>query len=157
LDKTAFARHLRRTKTIPERKLWRELRRLNEFGFHFRQQFPIGNYFADFAELSSRLIVEIDGDDHAMPHVLERDVERSRWLESQGFRVLRFGNRDVLQNLPGVLAAIRLALTERVFPVSTINDEAVPSCQPIRGSATPTPNPSPQVGGEFAIHLRRPL
>ncbi len=147
LDKIAFARQLRRTKTMPERKLWRQLRVLNDCGFHFRQQVPIGNYFVDFAEFSSRLVLEIDGDDHAMPGALQGDAARTIWLESQGFRVLRFGNRDVLQNLPGVMVAIRHALTNRVFPLSTIKDEEVIPCHAMIGCATPTPNPSPQGGG----------
>ncbi|MEQ1697736.1 MAG: DUF559 domain-containing protein [Hyphomicrobiaceae bacterium] len=143
LDKISFARQLRRTKTVPERNLWRELRVLNESGLHFRQQVPIGKYFADFAEFSSRLVLEIDGDDHAMPGTVERDVERTRWLESQGFRVLRFGNRDVLQNLPGVMIAIRNAMKDRVFPLSRFDDEEGVSCNVPKGGATPTPNPSP--------------
>lgn len=148
--KKTFARQLRRTKTVPERKLWRELRALNSCGFHFRQQVPIGKYFADFAEFTSRLVLEVDGDDHAVPVALERDAERTRWLEDEGFRVLRFSNRDVLQNLPGVLVAIRDSLADRVFPLSSIENEKGIACQATFGGATPTPNPSPQGGGERA-------
>ena len=138
-EKTEFGRHLRRSKTIPERKLWRELRIINELGYHFRQHVPIGKYVADFAELSSRLIIEIDGDNHAMPQVAEHDAERTSWLDSEGFRVVRFGNRDVLQNLPGVIDAIRNALAVRFFPVSAIDTEVIHRGQSSIGGATPTP------------------
>ena len=136
---SAFARQLRRTKTIPERKLWRELRVLNEAGHHFRQQAPLGKYVVDFAELSSQLVIEIDGDDHATPLATEHDAERTRWLASEGNRVVRFGNRDVLQNLPGVIDAIRMALAERVFPLSSIDQENASCRQSLAGGATPTP------------------
>ena len=117
-ERTVFARNPRRTKTVPERQLWRELKVLNEIGFHFRQQVSIGRFYADFAELSARLIIEVDGDSHSSGPAQENDVARTEWLNAEGFRVLRFDNRQVLQSLPGVVAEIQLALNGRVFPLN---------------------------------------
>ena len=100
------ARRLRKEKTPAERKLWRALRGLNGEGFHFRQQAPIGPYIADFADHNNRLIIELDGSQHGEEKGMKRDRARTTWLTSQGYRVLRFWNVDVTQNLDGVMTAI---------------------------------------------------
>jgi len=93
-----------------EQKLWRALRRLPLGGSHFRRQVPIGPYVADFACLAAKLIVEVDGSGHAMDANIARDAERTAWLESQGYTVLRFWNPDVLTRLTDVLTAIDAAV-----------------------------------------------
>jgi very-short-patch-repair endonuclease len=89
--------------TVPERVLWRAVREaLPEH--HWRKQVPFGRYFADFACHSAKLVIELDGGQHA---AAERyDAERTRFLEAQGYRVLRFWNNDVLSNTAGVLERI---------------------------------------------------
>jgi very-short-patch-repair endonuclease len=100
------ARRLRREKTDAERKLWRDLREFNRQGFHFRQQAPIGPYIADFADLGEKLVIELDGGQHSEPKVLKTDAARTRWLQSNGYRVLRFWNNDVLTNTLSVMDTI---------------------------------------------------
>jgi very-short-patch-repair endonuclease len=100
------ARHLRREKTEAERKLWRELRELNRQGFHFRQQAPLGPYIADFADHGTKLVIELDGGQHGEPAGLRTDATRTRWLEANGYRVLRFWNNDVLANTLFVMDTI---------------------------------------------------
>jgi very-short-patch-repair endonuclease len=104
------ARRLRKEKTLAERKLWRKLREVNTQGFHFRQQAPIGPYIADFADLSAKLIIEADGSQHGLDDGVARDVTRTRWLEANGFTVLRFWNNDILTNMDGVMTSVLLAL-----------------------------------------------
>ena len=106
----ATARRLRANQTGAETKLWRLLRNLKTKGTHFRRQVPIGPYVADFACMASHLIIEIDGSQHGEePHNL-RDKARTRWLESEGYRVLRFWNNDLADNLEGVMESIYIAL-----------------------------------------------
>ena len=103
------ARRMRREKGPAERKLWYRLREFNRHGFQFRQQAPIGPYIADFCDHSAKLIIEVDGAQHGEPKGLAADARRTRWLESQGYRVLRFWNHDVLTNIDGVEVAVMLA------------------------------------------------
>lgn len=93
--------------TKPERVLWRALRETLP-DFHWRKQVPFGPYFADFASHSAKLIIEVDGGQHA--GALHYDETRTRFLETQGYRVLRFWNNDVLSNTDGVLERIAEAL-----------------------------------------------
>jgi very-short-patch-repair endonuclease len=74
-------------------------------GFKFRRQAPIGKYLVDFVSFERKLIVEVDGGQHAVE--IEKDQERENWLFTQGFNTVRFWNNEVLQNLEGVLEAIR--------------------------------------------------
>ena len=105
------ARSLRHNTTEAEKALWRELRRMKGRGFHFRRQTPVGPYVTDFACLSKRLVVEIDGGQHGCDLQKNRDDVRTRWLESQGFRVARFWNHDVLAD-PQAVAGTLLNLLE---------------------------------------------
>jgi very-short-patch-repair endonuclease len=100
------ARRLRRDMTDAERKLWWHLRRLPIDHSHFRRQATIGPYFADFACHERRLVIEVDGSQHNQPENVIRDTERSIYLQSQGYRILRFWNNDVLKNIDGVMEAI---------------------------------------------------
>jgi len=101
--KRQFARRLRRDMTEAEDRLWRELRSRRLDRIKFRRQVPIGPYIADFACLDARLIIEIDGSQHAESrHDAVRDTE----LKRRGFRVLRFWNDDVLKDINGVCDTI---------------------------------------------------
>jgi len=102
---TSRARELRRTATPAERVLWRVLRD-RAAGAKARRQVPCGPYVLDFLFPSAGLAIEVDGDTHAMPSAVQSDAERDAFLAQQGIHVLRFGNRDVLNNLDGVLQAI---------------------------------------------------
>ncbi len=102
------ARKLRATPTEAETRLWSRLRRKQLDGHRFRRQVPLGSYVVDFLFLSQRLVVEVDGGQHATE--AHRDAKRTAWLESQGFRVARFWNNDVLGNTDAVVEAIRDAL-----------------------------------------------
>ena len=96
--------------TDAERKLWWNLRALLAKEFHFRRQATIGPYFVDFACHQRRIVVEVDGSQH-MTRV-RSDVARTAFLNSRGYRVLRFWNNEVLQQPDAVMAAIYDALCE---------------------------------------------
>jgi len=98
--------------TDAERKLWWCLRRLPIEYSHFRRQATIGPFFADFACHERRLIIEVDGSQHNEPENVERDAERSAYLRTQGYRILRFWNNDVLKNIDGVMEAILAAMLQ---------------------------------------------
>ena len=102
---------LRKRMTLAEAQLWHQLRNRRLSNYKFRRQAPIGPYIADFLCMSARLIVEVDGGQHAQ-RVLH-DRQRTDYLESQGYRVLRFWNNDVLGNMDSVLETLTLALRER--------------------------------------------
>ncbi|MGA7426008.1 MAG: endonuclease domain-containing protein, partial [Rhodoplanes sp.] len=106
--KTSRARRLRRSSTDAELKLWRHLRSRTLCGFKFVRQEAIGPYIVDFVCRERRLIIEVDGGQHAID---ARDKGRDAFLRSQGYRVLRFWNNDVLTNTTGVLETIADALT----------------------------------------------
>ena len=128
----ARSRSLRHEPTEPERKLWWHLRyRLPVQGTHFRRQVPIGRYIVDFCCLKAKLIIEVDGNHHGYDETIVRDEQRTAYLTSQGFSVLRFSNREVMTETTGVLEAIYARL------------------------ATPTPNPSRKGEGGARRSLRR--
>jgi len=108
------ARRLRKEPTDAERKLWSALRQRQLTGFKFRRQVPIGDFVADFACLSQRLIIEVDGGQHDTNR--EKDAARTAWLASRGYRVVRFWNNDVLANLDGVVRTILAALHDHPPP-----------------------------------------
>ena len=100
---TQFSRQLRSTMTDAEHLLWRHLRMQQLAGFRFRRQHPIGPYIADFICLGAKLIVEIDGGQHATS---KTDRARDRWLQAEGCEVLRFWNSQVLDETEVVLEQI---------------------------------------------------
>jgi len=106
-DAIRLARELRHASTDAERLLWSRLRNRRLERAKFRRQVPMGSYIVDFACLELRVIIELDGGQHAEPDHQLQDAERDRWLREQGFCVLRFWNNDVLINLDAVLEAIR--------------------------------------------------
>jgi very-short-patch-repair endonuclease len=102
------AKELRRTMTDAEKKLWAALRDRRLSGHKFRKQQPIGPYIVDFVCQEHGLIVEADGSQHFDN---DYDVRRDTFLESTGYRVLRFWNNDILNNMRGVADAILLTLS----------------------------------------------
>ncbi|HUA54460.1 MAG TPA: DUF559 domain-containing protein [Candidatus Sulfotelmatobacter sp.] len=105
------ARELRLNMTAAERRLWTRLRRKQVDGHCFRRQVPIGRFIADFACLAASLIIEVDGDQHDVDDPDE--ARRTDWLEARGYRVLRYGNRDLLKETDRVVEDIWRHLTER--------------------------------------------
>jgi very-short-patch-repair endonuclease len=106
------ARDLRRNQTDAETKLWYQLRAKRLEAYRFRRQFPIGNFIVDFCCKEHRLVIELDGSQHSEAEALARDKRRTLALEAKGYRVMRFWNNDVLQNVAGVIDAILEALRE---------------------------------------------
>jgi very-short-patch-repair endonuclease len=102
------ARSLRRDMTEAEKRLWQQLRQPPFKAHHFRRQATIGQYFADFASHQLRMMIEVDGGQHADNSA---DDLRTSTLISKGYRVLRFWNNDVMANLPGVLLEIERAIS----------------------------------------------
>ena len=100
-----FARELRKNSTIAERKLWHTLRSKNFMGLKFRRQEPIGNYIVDFVCYEKKLIVELDGGQHN--EFSEKEIPRTKALEKEGYKILRFWNSDVINNIEGVLTVIK--------------------------------------------------
>jgi very-short-patch-repair endonuclease len=121
------ARQLRRDMTIAEKKLWRGLR---EFDDHFRRQATIGPFFVDFVCYSKKLVIEVDGGQHNSGTQAMRDGARDAFLIAHGYRVLRFWNNDVMDNVAGVLSTIEHAL------------------RPVALREPPAPDPSPPQAGE---------
>ena len=99
------ARFLRRSSADVENLFWRQLRRGQLNGLRFRRQQPIDNYIVDFVCFEKRVIIEVDGGQHASE--IEKDAKRDAYLIRNGFKVLRFWNNEVLQNTDGVLDVIR--------------------------------------------------
>jgi len=95
-----------------EKKLWYHLRRRKMAGFRFRRQVPIGAYIVDFACLSARLIIEVDGGQHNEEVNETLDAGRTAWLESRGYRVMRFWNSSVLSEIDSVAETIFNVLDE---------------------------------------------
>jgi very-short-patch-repair endonuclease len=123
------ARRLRRNQTDAERTLWFQLRDRRLDGWKFRRQFPIERFVVDFFCADAHLIIELDGGQHAAR--AQYDEQRTRILEAMGYLVLRFWNNDVIQNLDGVLEAIREALQSN--KLATFSETSEP----------PHPNPLP--------------
>jgi very-short-patch-repair endonuclease len=119
-----------------EKRLWAALRSRRFLGYKFRRQVPIGRFIADFACKSQRVVIEVDGDSHGDDASEARDAERTRWLEAQGWRVMRFWAGD-LASMDDV--------TERIFEVLE-GPHPNPLPQSGRGDKAPSPNPVPQGG-----------
>ena len=116
------ARVLRKRMPPQEIRLWGRIRVLRAMGWHFRRQAPVGPYIVDFACLRQRLVVEVDGGQHATQPHYQDDLVRSEFLKSNGFRVLRFWNSDIDRNLEGAVETILSELSgphpDRLAPVA---------------------------------------
>jgi len=125
---THLAKGLRKRSTDVEQLLWSRLRAGRFEGMKFRRQHPIGQYIADFVCLERKVIIELDGGQHALPDEILKDRQRDAWLEKEGYTVLRFWDNEVLTNTRGVLETIR----ERLY-------------------VTPSPQSPPLKGGEVKM------
>jgi very-short-patch-repair endonuclease len=121
---TNLARSLRRRETESEKKLWGRLRSNQLAGMKFRRQLPVGPYIVDFCSLEAMLIIELDGSQHVDKQ--KEDDKRTKFLETQGFRVIRFWHNEVLTNIEAVLETI---------------------VQHLRNSPSPQPSPLKGEGG----------
>ena len=101
-----LAERLRRKQTDVERKLWVALRNRQFNGYKFRRQQPIGPYVVDFVCFESLLVIELDGSQHGLDEIIAYDQTRTRYLEKDGFQVLRFFNHELNANFDGVLETI---------------------------------------------------
>lgn len=104
------AKRLRRELTKAEAAMWDMLRDLRPFGARFRRETPIGPYIADFAWLSARIVIEVDGDTHETDHGRRHDLRRDAFMRSQGFKILRFDNLDVINAPDHVFIKIKTQL-----------------------------------------------
>lgn len=100
---------LRKKSTPAERKLWSRIRD-DQLGVNFRRQHAVGNYIPDFVCIEKKLIIELDGSQHLEQE--EYDEERTKYLASLGYKVIRFWNNDVMKNIEGVILAILHAMED---------------------------------------------
>jgi very-short-patch-repair endonuclease len=125
---THLAKGLRQKSTDVEKLLWSRLRAGRCEGMKFRRQHPVGQYIVDFVCLERKLIIELDGGQHALPDEARKDRQRDAWLEKEGYTVVHFWDNEVLMNRNGILDAIRERLNR-----------------------TPSPQSPPLKGGEVSI------
>ena len=109
-----IAKTLRKDLTDSERELWKYLRAKRLGGLKFRRQEPIGNYIVDFVCYEKRLVIEVDGGQHAQEK--KKDAVRDGWLREQGFKVIRFWDSEVLTNILGVLELVGESVTPAPDP-----------------------------------------
>jgi very-short-patch-repair endonuclease len=113
MDQRKFAKQLRHQMTDSENRLWRHLRAHRLDGEKFRRQQPIGAYVVDFVHFGARLIVEADGGQH---NGALHDEHRDAWLQAQGFKVMRFWNNEIMNNLEGVLSSVMTEIAKAPSP-----------------------------------------
>jgi len=113
------SRELRLNATEAERKLWAQLSARKVSGVRFNRQFPIGPFICDFVSRTTKLVIEVDGGQHAVD--VEKDAARTAFLKSQGYRVIRFWNNDVIERIDGVISEIERVLTTCPPPTPPIN------------------------------------
>ena len=138
----AFARRLRHNQTDAEQRLWQRIRNQQVDGAKFRRQQRLGPYIVDFCCLERKLMVELDGGQHA-DHAQE-DQRRTEFLEQEGYRVLRFWNHEILANLDAVLEQIAQALTPTPHPTLSPNG---------RGNSSPLGGEDRGEGGFTILEL----
>jgi very-short-patch-repair endonuclease len=117
---------LRKASTPAEIKLWAHLRGNKLNGVNFRRQHAIGNFIVDFISTKSKLVIELDGSQHLPSRTAvallaartveqgEYDIDRTKYLESQGYKVIRFWNNQLMDDIEGVILAIKCALENRL-------------------------------------------
>ena len=111
MDLLPRAKELRKNQTDAEKVLWNKLRNRQINGYKFRRQVPVGAYIVDFMCVSVKLIIELDGGQHAEQQ--DYDQKRSAYLETKSFQVIRFWNNEILTNIDGVLDSLTLTLSQR--------------------------------------------
>ncbi len=133
-DTVKRARKLRSQMTLPEGKLWRELRK-RPGGFKFRRQHPAGEYVLDFYCASVRLAIEVDGSVHDSPSAVQRDRRRSKWLRSQKVATTRIPARTILQDIEAVVQRLAEICSERDYQDRSSED--LPLHHPADGPPPP--------------------
>jgi len=141
------ARQLRRAMTDAERKLWWHLRRLPNENAHFRRQATIGRYFADFACHHHRLVIEVDGGGHADAAQIAADGQRTAFLNSRGYHVLRFWNNEILREINGVMSVIYQVLCDAAAKHERDDRGFGASVGPPPGAASRRHPPRQRAGG----------
>lgn len=109
---TSFARELRKNQTDVEKKLWFKLRNRQVLGVKFRRQHKLYDYIVDFVSLEKKLILELDGGQHNEEMIKNSDKKRSLLFEKEGYRVLRFWNNEIIEDIESVLEKIHNTLTQ---------------------------------------------
>jgi very-short-patch-repair endonuclease len=107
-----FARKLRRDQTDVERKLWSHLRNRKFRGLKFRRQEPIGSYMVDFVCFEIKFVIELDGGQHGFAENIKYDEARTAYLGTQGFRVKRIWNSEMIENFDRTMDALYFDLEE---------------------------------------------
>lgn len=118
LNLKPFGRKLRRNMTEPERKMWREILSRDQTGFRFNRQKPLLNFIADFYCSKLLLVVEIDGNQHYTKEGKAYDFQRTRAFEEYGIKVIRYSNKEVMENLEGVYLDLMESLKLRIKELS---------------------------------------
>ena len=131
--------------TDAERLLWSGLRDRRLLGLKFRRQAPIGRFIVDFVCPEKRLIVEIDGGHHQEQRM--SDASRTAWLSSRGFRVIRYWNNEVLEDIDSVMESIRMTLDGKTAPS--------PQPSPVEGEGVKQRSPIGVGGDEWALGMTR--
>ena len=148
------ARSLRKHGTPAERRLWSALRDRRLLGLRFRRQHPVGPYYADFACCELKIIVEADGAHHHEARQKSYDQRRTRYLEAQGYVVIRFNNASIMRHVTACIAQIEAVARQRMW------SSPAPSCA--RGTLSASgeglaaePSPSPRSGEGGTPRQRR--
>lgn len=105
----SFARANRKNMTLSEQILWNVIRK-KYFGVRFLRQHVIGDYIVDFICIEEKLIIEVDGGYHSEPKQQNEDQQREEWLKAHGFRVIRFKNEEIMNELPKVINIIKITI-----------------------------------------------
>ena len=116
------ARRMRREMTSAEEKLWEELRR-KELGVKFRRQVPYGRFILDFYCIKAALAIEVDGIEHHTAKGMQHDQDRDNYLNSEGIKVMRIDNADVMANINGVVDSIFDTVRERFGEITDPHEE----------------------------------
>ena len=148
MEQRTRIRALRANPTRAESALWHHLAARRTSGVRFNRQVPIGPFICDFVSRATKLVIEVDGGQHD-GHA-EDDAQRTRFIEQQGYRVIRFWNNDVLERMEGVVAEIARVLAERPSPNPSRKREGNSAASPLLPSrsregvaAHPTPKKAP--------------
>ena len=112
-EKYKRARNLRKGSTEQERIIWGLVRNRQLNGLKFVRQYPIGKYIADFACRRLKLVIELDGGQHNEDDNINYDNERTKYMEAEGYRVIRFWNNEIDNNLEGVYERLLEIISER--------------------------------------------
>ena len=106
-NKIILARNLRKNSTIQERRLWNLLKNRQFHNLKFKRQQPSGNYIVDFICKEAKIIIEIDGGQHNEPENIEYDKTRTEYLNTLGYKVIRFWNNEIYENIEGVVLRLK--------------------------------------------------